>query len=104
MMCPNDCTIDHLDGGIAAAFGERFEHQVPKSAHRPTAELAVHRVPIAEFLGQIAPRRTGPRDPECRIKGAPMITRWTAPQRTCLNDEWLKKSPLGVRQKSSYQS
>ena len=84
MMCPDNRAIDHLNAGIADAFSERFEHKIPQPAHRPAPVLAVYQVPISHFLGQIAPGRTGPGDPEYRLKRTPMVT-WRAPsQRTCL--------------------
>jgi hypothetical protein len=97
MMCPDDGTIDHLDGGVSPAISKRFEHQVPKPAQRPASELAVHRVPIAKLLGQISPRRTGSRDPEHRIKRPAMVPRWAASQGTGLYDEGLKTLPFCVR-------
>ena len=97
MMCPDDSAIDHLDGGVSATISERFEHQVPKPAQRPASELAVNRVPIAKFRGQVTPRRAGPRDPEHRIKRPAMVPWRAASQGAGLNDEGLKIPPFRVR-------
>ena len=97
MMCPDDRAINHLDGGVAAAVGKRLEHQVPKPAQRPASELAVNGVPIAKLLGQVTPRRAGPRDPEHRIKRPAMIPWRAASQGAGLYHEGLKTLPFRVR-------
>jgi hypothetical protein len=44
MVCPDDCAVDHLQAGIAAAaFIEGFEQQLPQAGQRPSTELTVNR-------------------------------------------------------------
>jgi len=58
MMRTDDGRIDHLQRGVGhAASGERFQHHVPDAAVGPPPKLPKDRVPVAEFLRQVAPVR-----------------------------------------------
>jgi hypothetical protein len=96
VVCPDDSAIDHLHGIAAAALGKGFEHQVPQSAGRPAAILPVHRIPVAELVGQIAPGRAGPSDPEHSVQRATVVNRRTPPQGATLDHERFEKRPLIV--------
>jgi hypothetical protein len=78
MVRPDHRAIDHLDGIVAAAISESFQHQVPQAASRPAPELSVHGVPVAQLLGQVTPGRTRAGDPENPVQRAPMVARGTA--------------------------
>src|ERR1700759_1090335 len=59
-MSTNDGRIDHLQGGVAqSASSERFKDHIPNAAVGPPPKLSKDRVPIAEFLRQVAPRGAG---------------------------------------------
>lgn len=102
MVCPDGGTVDHLHGVVVAAFGKGFEHQVPQAAGRPAPILPVHRVLIAEFLGQIPPGCAGTSDPEDRIEYATVVARRATPQRAGFDDKRLEKRSFLVGQKAPH--
>lgn len=103
VVCPDDGAVDHLQRVAAPSVGESGKHQVPNAAYRPTAELAMHQVPVAQFLRQVAPRRAraGMRAiQKMASRGSPMVTRRPTAQRPALRHERLKESALLVAQPS----
>lgn len=103
MVCPDDGAVDHLHGIIAAALGESFEHQIPQPTGRPAAVLPVHRVPVPQFLGQIAPWCARACDPKHRVQRAAVVGRGTPPQGTSFDHERLEECPFVVAQKAPDQ-
>jgi hypothetical protein len=78
-MRTNDGRIDHLQGGVAqSASSERLKDHIPDAAVGPPSKLSKDRVPIAEFLRQVAPRCAGSHQPEHRIEHATMVARRSA--------------------------
>lgn len=74
MMRTNDGRIDHLQRGVGhPASGERFQHHVPDAAVGPPPKLAKDRVPVAEFLRQVAPRRARSHHPKHGVEHAAMV-------------------------------
>jgi hypothetical protein len=101
MMSPNDGRIDHLQRGITCvASGERFQDHIPDATVGPSPKLPKDRIPIAEFLRQIAPRRTGSHEPKHRVEHAAMIARRTA---AATDQERFEIRPLIVGHQSANQ-
>jgi len=74
MMRPDDGRIDHLQRGVGQrASGERFQDHVPDAAVGPPPKLPKNRVPVAEFLRQVAPRCPGSHQPKHRVEHAAMV-------------------------------
>jgi len=101
MMSPNDGRIDHLQCRITCvASGERFQDHIPDATVGPAPKLAKDRIPIAEFLRHIAPRRTGSHEPKHRVEHAAMIARRTA---AATDQERFEIRPLIVGHQSANQ-
>src|SRR5665213_3333298 len=97
--------VDHLDRlRRGATVAKPFEQQVPQARPAPAQELAIDRVPLAEFLRQIAPRRARPRHPEYTVQRAPMIARRTPAQRAAGNNEGFEKRPFYIAHQSANQN
>ena len=74
LMCTNDRSVDVK----ALALGARRELEqdaLPDALHTPPREPRVHALPRWVVLGQVAPRRTGPQQPEHGIHHAPVVRR-----------------------------
>jgi len=84
-MRPDCGAVDHLQRvQITAAVGQRLQHDVPHTADAPAAELTPDRIPVAERVRQVAPRRAGAADPEHTIQHQAMVARRPpAPRRGC---------------------
>jgi hypothetical protein len=101
MMSPNDGRIDHLQSRIAgAASGQCLQDHIPDATIGPSPRLPKDRVPVAELLRQIAPRRTGSHQPKHRVEHAAMIARLTA---DATDQERFKIRPLIVGHQSANQ-
>ena len=101
-MCTNDGRINHLQCGVGhAASGERFQHHVPDAAVGPPAKLPKDRVPVAEFLRKVAPRRARSHHPKHGVEHAAM-----APRRppAVMDQERFVIRPLIVCDQSANQS
>lgn len=97
--------VDHLDGlRRGAALGQRFEQQAPKPRPAPSQKLPVDGVPFAKVLGQIAPWRACPRDPEDAVQRTSVIGRRTTAQRTANDNERLEKLPFRIAHQATNQS
>jgi hypothetical protein len=100
MMRPNDGRIDHLQGGIGhSASSKRFQDHVPDAAVRPAPKLPKDRVPVAEFLRQVAPRCAGPHQPKHCVEHTTMVPR--RPTAAPMDQERLEKRPLIVGHQST---
>jgi len=78
MMRTDDSRINHLQSGVACpASGERFQDHIPDAAVGPPPRLPKDRIPVAEFLRQIAPWRAGSHQPKHRVENATVIARRT---------------------------
>src|SRR6185437_16029775 len=76
-MCSDDGAIDRLQHvQCAAAVSQRLKQQVPDDSLAPATELLPHGVPFAERLRQVAPRRSGPADPEYAVQSIAMVFGW----------------------------
>ena len=97
MMGADHGAINHLefvwrDPGVV----QRVQDVLPQSRQSPAAELTVDRRPLAELLGQVAPRRTGSRDPENPIQNKTMIRRLPPVRVPDAANEALEEGPLIV--------
>jgi hypothetical protein len=102
MMCADDGRIDHLQGRVGCSTSsERFQDHVPDAAVGPAPKLPKDRVPIAEFLRQVAPRCAGPHQPKHRVEHAAMVPRRTAT--ASMNQERFEARPLFVGHQSANQ-
>ena len=105
MVCPDYCTVDHLQAGVAApAVVEGFQHQFPQAGQRPPPKLTIDRRPFAKMLVQIAPRNARPRNPENPIEYKPVVPRAPATTGTALDYERLKARPFLVAHQTPYQN
>jgi len=101
MMRPDDGRIDHLQRGVGhAASGERFQHHVPDAAVGPPAKLPKDRVPVAEFLRQVAPRHARSHHPNHGVKHKAMVP-WRRP--AAMEQERFEIRPLIVGHQSANQ-
>jgi hypothetical protein len=101
MMRTDDGRIDHLQRGVGhAASGERFQHHVPDAAVGPPPKLPKDRVPVAEFLRQVAPRRPRSHHPKHGVEQAAMVP-WRPP--ATMDQERLEIRPLIVGYQSANQ-
>ncbi len=79
MMCPDHCAIDHVGGGIASRqLGQRLEHGIEHAGRDPSSIAPEHAVPLAIFVRQVSPLRSGSRDPHHAFKIGAIILRWPA--------------------------
>src|SRR6516225_7152932 len=102
MMCADDGCIDHLQrGGGQCASGKRFQDHVPDAAVSPPPKLPKDRVPVAEFLGQVAPRCSGSHQPKHRVEHAAMVP-WRSAA-TAMDQERFEIRPLIVGHQSANQ-
>jgi hypothetical protein len=104
MVRPDDCAVDHLQAGVAAAaVVEGFEQQLPQTRQRPAAELAVNRRLFAEMFMQIAPSDTGPSNPENPIQNKAMVPRTPPATRAAFDHERFQTCPFLVAHQTSDQ-
>ena len=76
MMRAHDGRIDHLQCRVGhAAAGERLQDHIPDAAVGPAPGLPKDRIPVAELLRQVAPRRAGSHQPKHRVEHAAMVAR-----------------------------
>ena len=100
-MRPDDGRIDHLQRGVGnSASGERFQDHVPDAAIGPPAKLPKDRVPVAEFLRQVAPRCARSHHPKHGVEHAAMVP-WRPP--AAMEQERFEIRPLIVGHQSANQ-
>jgi len=98
-MRADDGRIDHLQSRVTHfAASECLQDHIPDAAVGPTTELAKDRIPVAQFLRQIAPGRAGSHQPKHCVEDATMIARWSA---TTSYQERLEIRPLIVGHESA---
>src|SRR5690242_9008614 len=102
MMSPDDCRIDHLQRGVGqCASSKPFQDHVPDAAVCPPTKLPKDRVPVAEFLRQVAPRCPGSHQPKYCVKNAAMVP-WRSAA-AALDQERFEIRPLIVGHQSANQ-
>ena len=102
MMRADDGRIDHLQRGVRhSAFREPFQDYVPNATVGPPPKLPKNRVPVAEFLRQIAPRCAGSHQPKHRVEHAAVVAWW--PSAAAMDQEWFEVRPLIVGHQSANQ-
>jgi len=100
-MRTHDGRINHLQCRVGqAAAGERLQHHIPDATVSPAAELPKNRIPVAELLRQIAPRRAGPHQPKRRVHHTAMVARRTA---SATDQKRFEIRPLIIGQQSANQ-
>lgn len=103
-MRTHDGRINHLQCRVGqAAAGERLQHHIPDATVSPAAELPKNRIPVAELLRQIAPRRAGPCDPQDRLDKQPIVMRGGAGIANLARQFWRYSFPLLVVQDRANQ-
>jgi hypothetical protein len=101
MMRTDNGRIDHLQGGVAqSASSERLQDHIPDAAVGPPPKLPKDRIPVAEFLRQVAPRCACPHQPEHRVEHSTMIARRPA---AATDQERFEIRPLIVGHQSANQ-
>lgn len=69
MMCPDYGAIDHVGDAIATChFRERFEHRIEHPGFDPSSVAPEHAIPLAIFVGEVAPLGACPRHPHHAFK------------------------------------
>ena len=71
-MDPDDRAVDH-DVFEVGVLGQPIEKTLPCALPGPSPEARVNAVPLAELVGQVAPRRSGTRDPQNRFDKKPIV-------------------------------
>jgi hypothetical protein len=66
LMDPDDRAVDHAVFEVGV-LGQLVEKTLPYTLPSPPPEARVNAVPLAELIGQIAPRRPGAHDPQDRL-------------------------------------
>ena len=100
-MRTHDGRINHLQCRVGqAAAGERLQHHIPDATVSPAAELPKNRIPVAELLRQIPPRRAGPHQPKRRVHHTAMVARRTA---SATDQKRFEIRPLIIGQQSANQ-
>jgi hypothetical protein len=101
MMRTDNGRIDHLKGGVAqSASSERLQDHIPDAAVGPPPKLPKDRIPVAEFLRQVAPRCACSHQPEHRVEHSTMIARRPA---AATDQERFEIRPLIVGHQSANQ-
>jgi hypothetical protein len=77
----------------AAAVSQRLKQKVPGVSLAPAAELLPHGVPFAEHRRQVAPRRSGPANPEYAVQSVPMVLGRTPATRAGGRQQGARRSP-----------
>ena len=102
MVRPDNRRIDHLQRGITcAASNKRLQDDVEDAAVGPASKLPKDRIPVAEFLRQVAPRRARPHLPKNSVKRAAMVARRPA---ATSDQERFEIRPLIVRHQPANHS
>jgi hypothetical protein len=102
MMRADDGRIDHLQRGVRhSAFREPFQDHVPDATVGPPPKLPKNRIPVAEFLRQIAPWCAGSHQPKHRVEHAAMVAR--RPAAAAMDQKRFEVRPLIVRHQSANQ-
>ena len=95
----NDGSVYHLNAVLTgAAVIKRRQQHIPDPGEWAAAELPVDRTPLAEMIVEIAPGRTGPRDP---VQNQTMIFWPPAALRAGLDHERLEERPLVIRHQAT---
>jgi hypothetical protein len=101
MMRTDDGRIDHLQRGVGyPAYGERFQDHVPDATVGPPAKLPKDRIPLAEFIWQVAPWRARSHYPKHGVKHPAMVP-WRPP--AVMDQERFEIRPLIVGHQSANQ-
>jgi len=101
-MSTDNSRIDHLQCRVAhPASGERLQDHIPDPTVGPPPKLPKDRIPVAEFLRQVAPRCARSHQPKHRIEHTTMVARWPA---AAADQKRFEKRPLIVGHQSANQS
>src|SRR5208282_694165 len=101
-MRSDDGAVDHLQHvQCAAAVRQCLKQKVPDARLAPATELLPYGVPFAERRRQVAPRRSGPANPEYAVQPVPMVLGWTPTTRGGRSQQGREDRPLFVRHQSA---
>ena len=104
-MRSDDGAVDHLQYvQCAAAVSQRLKQEVPGARLAPAAALLSHGVPFAEHRRQVAPRRSGPANPEYAVQSVPMVLGRMPATRAGGSQQGREDRPLFVRHQSGDHS
>ena len=99
MMRADDGRIDHLQSRVAhSTSSERLQDHIPDAAVGPPSKLPKDRIPVAELLRQVAPRRASSHQPKDRVEHMTMVARRST---AAAYQERLEIRPLIVRHQSA---
>src|SRR3982074_1129644 len=99
MMRADDGRIDHLQSRVAhSTSSERLQDHIPDTAVGPASKLPKDRIPVAELLRQVAPRRASSHQPKDRVEHMTMVARRST---AATYQERLEIRPLIVRHQSA---
>jgi len=99
MMRADDGRIDHLQSRVAhSTSSEPLQDHIPDAAVGPPSKLPKDRIPVAELLRQIAPRRASSHQPKDRVEHMTMVARRST---AAAYQERLEIRPLIVRHQSA---
>ena len=98
-MRADDGRIDHLQSRVAhSTSSEPLQDHIPDAAVGPPSKLPKDRIPVAELLRQVAPRRASSHQPKDRVEHTTMVARRPT---AAAYQERLEIRPLIVRHQSA---
>ena len=103
MVCPDNCAVDHVGASIPLDhLCQRFEHCVEHAGLHPATISAEDAVPLAVFVRQVSPLRSGARYPHHTLEIEPIVLCRTAPATSFSRQKRADQYPFLVRQTNPF--
>ena len=92
-------SIDHVGVGVSLDhLGQCFEHGIENAYFDPSSIAAEYAVPLAVFVGQVAPLRTRPDHPHHVLEKTPVVMARPAAAPTFRRQKRPDQCPFLIRQ------
>ena len=99
MMCPDYGAVDHVGASVPLDhLRQRFEHRFEHAGLDPPSIAAEDAVPLAVFIWQVSPLRTGARHPHHAFEIPSIVLSRTATAPPFSRKKRTDQSPFLVRQ------
>jgi hypothetical protein len=103
MMCPDNGAVDHVGASIPLDhLRQRFEHRFEHAGLDPSPISAEDAVPLAVFVRQMPPLRSGARHPHHAFEIAPVVLRRAATASSFGRKKRADQRPFLVRQTNPF--
>ena len=103
MMCPDNGAVDHVGASIPFDhLRQRFEHRLEHAGLEPPSVTAENAVPLAVFVRQVSPLRSGARHPHHAFEIEPIVLCRTAPATSFSRQKRADQCPFLVRQTNPF--